>query len=233
MRMLVAVSLLMTSAVATAQDGSERRRARDFENDLVREIERGPYVKTNVGTTLYFNTHGQTRPTGASLFAGVVNVALGLGYDFIDRERFSTAVEFQLNQGLFNGPRTGELATQTYSQGDIHTISGQATIEASTYITRRLGIGVRGGGGVTLVPLLVDANIYVNEMQRDIGRQTARGPGVATLHADGALVTLVAGPTFEYYTKLAHFSIGADVDLVYTLGFDLGVNPSGYLKYTF
>ena len=41
------------------------------------------------------------------------------------------------------------------------------------------------------------------------------------------------GPTFEYYTKLSHFSVGVDVDVFYGIGWDLGLNGSGALKYTF
>jgi hypothetical protein len=41
------------------------------------------------------------------------------------------------------------------------------------------------------------------------------------------------GPTFEYYTKLSHFSAGIDVDVFYAIGFDLGLNATGNLKYTF
>ena len=37
----------------------------------------------------------------------------------------------------------------------------------------------------------------------------------------------------EYYTKLSHFSVGADIDVLYMLGLDLALNPTGYLKYTF
>jgi hypothetical protein len=42
-----------------------------------------------------------------------------------------------------------------------------------------------------------------------------------------------AGPTLEYYTKLSHFSVGIDADIVYAYDFDLGAHFSGYLKYTF
>ena len=44
---------------------------------------------------------------------------------------------------------------------------------------------------------------------------------------------MFAGPTFEYYTKLSHFSVGVDVDVVYGIGWDLGLNATGALKYTF
>lgn len=224
----VALSLLSTTALAQDDDGRQR---------IIREVERGPYVKANIGATFLSGLlHDQTRGpqgTGPALFSGVVGTSLGVGADFIDRERFSAAFEVQLTQGLYNGPRVGEIENQTWSQGDIHTIAGTATVEASTYLSRRFGIGVRGGGGVTYFPLLVDQTAYFDQLVRDIGRNTARGAGEAELHNRSTLFHIVAGPTFEYYTKLAHFSIGADVDVVYLLGFDLGLNASGYLKYTF
>ena len=43
----------------------------------------------------------------------------------------------------------------------------------------------------------------------------------------------LGGPTLEYYTKLSHFSLGADIDALYVIGLDLGVSGVGYLKYTF
>jgi hypothetical protein len=32
---------------------------------------------------------------------------------------------------------------------------------------------------------------------------------------------------------MSHFSVGADVDAIYAIGFDLGVSITGALKYTF
>ena len=44
---------------------------------------------------------------------------------------------------------------------------------------------------------------------------------------------VLGGPAFEYYSKLAHFSVGLDADIFYAIGFDLGANAIGYMKYTF
>ena len=44
---------------------------------------------------------------------------------------------------------------------------------------------------------------------------------------------VMGGPTFEYYTKLSHFSVGIDADVFYAIGFDLGASVTGTLKYTF
>jgi hypothetical protein len=43
----------------------------------------------------------------------------------------------------------------------------------------------------------------------------------------------MGGPCLEYYTKLNHFSVGLDADFVYAIDFDLGLNVTAALKYTF
>ena len=40
------------------------------------------------------------------------------------------------------------------------------------------------------------------------------------------------GIEFEYYSKLSHFSVGLNADALYTIGFDLGLNATAFLKYT-
>jgi hypothetical protein len=42
----------------------------------------------------------------------------------------------------------------------MHTFAGVGTVEVSTYLTRRLGIGLRGGGGVLVIPLLMHPTEY-------------------------------------------------------------------------
>lgn len=229
MRLSKAVASLLLWALAGtagAQDG-DRRRARDFESEIVREVERGIYLKSNIGSALFFNTHGQTRFDGSGLFSGVVALGIGVGSDIIDRERFSAAVEGQFSQALFNGPRTEELGQfSDLAQGDVHVMSGLVSFEASTYLTRRFGIGGRAGGGATIIPLLVDELEYNETILPLIG-------GVPQALHQGAKPTLLIGPTIEYYTKLSHFSLGADIDMLVILGLDIGLYPSGYLKYTF
>ena len=43
----------------------------------------------------------------------------------------------------------------------------------------------------------------------------------------------MGGPCLEYYTKLNHFSIGLNGDITYAIDFDLGLNVTAALKYTF
>jgi hypothetical protein len=57
---------------------------------------------------------------------------------------------------------------------------------------------------------------------------------VAASAHNGVQPTIRAGGTLEYYTKLSHFSVGADVDFIMVIGsIGAGFSPTGYLKYTF
>jgi hypothetical protein len=225
---------LATSVPAFAQDeegegegdDGARRSARDFEGEVVREVVRGFYMKANIGSTVYFNTHNvRVQGSTAPLLSGVMSLELGIGSEFIDQERFSAAWEVQFGQGLFNGPRIDQITlVAPLLQGDIHTFSATGAVEMSTYVSRRLGLGLRAGGGVMVIPLLMGEEGY---------QEIVAGWGaVARLH-EGPMPMVLFGPTLEYYTKLSHFSVGIDVDATYVIGFDLGVSPFGYLKYTF
>ena len=149
MSMIVAALVLAPDAHAQAKEKDE----------IVREIERGLYLKSNLGSTLFMNTHGIVRSTGGPLLSGVMTVQIGIGQEFVDKERFSLAWEADLYQGLFNGPILQELyveAARPLVQGDVHILGGVAGIEASVYPTRRLGLGLLAGGGVYVMPLLME-----------------------------------------------------------------------------
>jgi hypothetical protein len=203
----------------TSADGKQRT----LENTIVREVERGMYLKANLGSNSYIGTYsGLIRP--------VIAVNLGIGSDFVDNENMSLAWEFQFAQALHNGPKLDELPGLTGGplvQGDIHTLSGIVTLEASFYPSSRLGIGLRAGGGMMFVPVLVEASAYETEIVAG-----AWGGTAPALH-DGPMPMVAGGPTLEYYTKLSHFSVGVDVDVYYVIGFDIALAPTGYLKYTF
>lgn len=190
----------------------------------VREIVRGFYGKSDVGGAFYVGN-----------FSAAVNggtyVALGVGQDFVDNERMSMAWEVQLWQGLHNG---ADFVTQASAgcgvgapctEGDLRTYSLVASYEYSAYVTRRVGIGGRAGVGVLYSPLLMNRAAYETDVLPAFGGE----PG---LH-DSPKPLVMVGPTFEYYTKLSHFSVGVDVDAFYGIGWDVGVNAAGYLKYTF
>ncbi|MFH1466776.1 MAG: adventurous gliding motility protein CglE [Pseudomonadota bacterium] len=195
----------------------------DFEGMQVKEITRGFYAKTNIGGWLYLlDFRGYVRP-GTSM-------ALALGQDFVDNERNSMAWEVSFFQGIHNGTHyeiQADDPAAPHVQGDLRTYSGIASIEWSGYPARRLGIGARLGGGVLFSPLLISEQAWQEVVL------TLPGYNTAPEYHHGPKPLVMVGPTFEYYTKMSHFSIGADVDAIYAIGFDLGVSISGAIKYTF
>lgn len=228
MRTLITLCLTLLAGTAAAQDSSASARgARQVGDDVVREIERGHYIKGGAGLTQFVGSY-------SSILYPVIGVNLAVGQDFIDKERMSMAWELIFNQSLQNGPQ-GDALNQFPGtvHGDVHTFAAIGVIEASTYPTRRIGLGVRAGAGVMAIPVLMydDPTGGVPGYTRDVvnsawGQQPSRAHG-------GALPMFVAGPTFEYYTKLSHFSVGVDLDVQYVVNLDLGVAPNAYLKYTF
>lgn len=228
MRTLITLCLTLLASTAWAQDSAaSQRTARQVGEDIVREVERGNYIKGGAGITQFVGSY-------ANILYPVMAVNLAVGQDFVDKERMSVAWELIFNQTLQNGPREDQLHQYPSTvQGDIHTFAFIGVIEASTYPTRRLGLGVRGGAGVMAIPVLMfdDPNGSAPGYTRDvINGSWNRQPAAA--HA-GALPMFVAGPTFEYYTKLSHFSVGVDLDVQYVVNLDLGIAPNAYLKYTF
>ncbi|MDP6934844.1 MAG: adventurous gliding motility protein CglE [Myxococcota bacterium] len=234
---LAAPALAPNTAMAQGYDDldspDEARKKKQTETrskkeEVVREIVKGAYAKSNVGGAMYLG-----------IFNGYVNpgtsLALAMGRDFIDRERSSAAWELSLFQGVHNGMHYESQAQQgciqaggaaPCVQGDLRTYTVLATVEWSTYPNRRVGLGLRAGGGVLYSPRLMNDDYYFDEVLDTWG---IADPGFHnTPHP-----IVAGGPTFEYYTKLSHFSIGADVDVYYVIGFDLALAPSGYLKYTF
>jgi hypothetical protein len=233
------VATVVAPSTASAQDedyddldspsaAKKPKKQREMRRPEVREIVRGFYMKSNVGGFLYLLD-----------FAGVVfpgtNVGLSMGQDIVDQERFSAAYEVGLNQGIHNGCSyeeqvegcAGAAGPGPFIQGDLRTYTIQALFEGSFYPNRRIGIGFRAGGGILFSPLLMDEAYYQQEVVAD----TWGGQDGGYHSSPHPLV--MGGPTVEYYTKLSHFSVGLDVDAFYAIGFDLGTNITGYLKYTF
>ena len=228
-------TLCLASTPANAQDldfdSTEEKKKRskkvkkvEFERD-VREIERGQYSKANVGATIYVLDH-------RSPFTAPVNsVALTFGDDFVDRESMSMAWEVTFLQTVHNGlsyteqPRT--LAQPFYFQGDTRGFALMGAYEFSKYPTRRLGVGMKVTAGVMGMPVLMDKAYFQTEV-------VPRTWGLsATPNHQKVYIPVGGGPTIEYYTKLAHFSVGVDMDVLYIVGWDLGIQPMGYMKYTF
>jgi hypothetical protein len=233
LRCLIPAILVVASAPALADEQGDdlgggptdtqvtRKRVKD---EQVREIVKGFYAKTNIGASVYVGKFRSpyTKP-GTSL-------ALAIGQDFVDTQKMSLGWELSVFQGIHNGMHFEEQKgdpNAPYIEGDFRTYLLGGTLEWSTYLTRRFGVGLRGGGGVLYSPLLMPQEYY---------ESTVLGPW--NISADPGYhgqphPVLMGGPTIEYYTKMSHFSVGADVDVQYGIGFDVAISATGALKYTF
>ena len=198
----------------------------------VREVVKGFYGKSNVGAAMYLLDFRGFVSTGTA-------VSLALGNDFVNNQGFSMAWEVAFTQGIHNGmgyEEQGDIGCKIIGagpapcvQGDLRTYTFSALLEASIYPSRRIGVGLRAGGGVLVSPLLMDELAYSKDVLPSWGLSEDADPG----YHNQPHPTVSFGPTFEYYSKLSHFSVGVDVDAFYAIGLDLGLNGTGYLKYTF
>lgn len=220
-----------THSTSSSDEGDEAPPARA---EVVREIVRGFYMKSDVGVTNYLGTYGFKPGLGTSILRAGTTLSLSAGQDFVDNEKNSMAWEVAFNQGVFNGLdwrtnsqaiRQGLLPQSAQIEGDSRTFSLLGNFEYSIYPNRRFGVGLRAGGGVMFVPLLMNKLVA----QRDVYPEFNSSLPVHQLPHP----MFFGGPTLEYYTKLSHFSVGADVDVSYAVGFDLGVTSTGYFKYTY
>lgn len=228
--------LVSTPAMAQGLDGLddpvEEDARKPKKDEVVKEVNKGLYAKSSFGAAGYLLDLNGFLKAGSA-------IGLSVGKDFVDQEEMSMAWEVALIQGVHNGCKyeyqadlicagnKGGTAPSPYIQGDTRTYSFLANYEFSKYPTRRVGLGFRAGGGVLFAPLLMDEDAYL----RDVVAGTWGGvdPG----YHSGAKPVGFGGLTFEYYSKLSHFSVGVDADVFYAVGFDLGFNATGYFKYTF
>jgi hypothetical protein len=235
---LIAAPWLLSSAPAFAQDDEEeaespsRVKVRSSKEGIVREINRGFYVRASAGSTIYLMNRAKILRPGTTL-------DLVVGGDFIDKEKASAAFEFTFGQAIHNGQAFDQQGDLGYGpsqliQGDIHTFSLLVGVEGSAYPVRRLGIGGHIGGGVMFVPLLMNRQYYDEEVVGlSQGDGAWGGPQNAPTVHNGVKPVIYVGPTIEYYTKLSHLSFGLDADVVFPIGLDLGLKITGFLKYSF
>lgn len=230
---LLAFAPALAPSVARAQDEeSEDDRPSRSSDKPVREIVKGFYARANVGGAFFLGK-----------LSGFVNPgtfsSLSVGQDFVDTESMSLAWEVGFSQGVHNGcyfeaqaqlactGNKGGTVLSPFIQGDVRSYILGAGLEASFYPARRFGVGITAGGGVLFSPLLmIEEFYYTDVVQKSWGGQDGG------FH-EGPHPIVRAGPTFEYYTKLSHFSVGVDANVFYALGFDLGADVTGYMKYTF
>ena len=239
MTMLAKTGLLALLALTAATDAdaqtyeeyeAEEQGVKPKKKHAMREIVKGTYAKTNVGASFYLGRYAPWVKPGTS-------IALAVGQDFFDTEAISMAWEVSFFQGINNGAdyevqaAAGCFTNGSCIQGDLRTYTFVGLYEASFYPTRRIGIGLRLGGGILMSPLLMDDKYYAEEV---VGEGTGGAwQGIRPAVHDEAHPVVLGGPTFEYYTKLSHFSLGMDVDIFYAVGFDLGASATGTVKYTF
>jgi len=225
---LASVAFLAPSAMAQdiedLDEGGRGGRKKDrrevmarLEDEVIREIVRGFYIKAGAGGGAYFGRYG-------GILSSVVTTPLTFGQDFLDAERSSMAWELSLTQAVYNG---ASYESQNMIQGDTRFFNVTAAIEYSGYPARRLGLGVRAGGGIMFAPLLMERTEYETTVVQDTWGGV-ESPAHTRPHP-----TFFAGPTLEYYTKLSHFSIGLDIDVAYQIDFDINLSGVGWFKYTF
>jgi len=241
---LLSSPLIVPSAYAQDEDedfgedtssGSSKKKSRAAEaaaaddTAKVKEISRGFYGKAAGGVSMYLLNFGGIVDPGTA-------VSLAFGQDFVDTEKQSMAWEVALVQGVNNGASWDEQASligcvgtasgpAPCTEGDLRTYTLKANYEISFYPVRRVGIGLRAGAGVLYSPLLIEPTAYATDVLPEFGYD----PGMH--NAPKPIV--FGGAAFEYYTKLSHFSVGVDADVVYGIGWDLGLDATGSLKYTF
>ena len=137
------------------------------------------------------------------------------------------AFEFDFIQGVHNGTNyQNQTGVGPYVEGDLRTYTLVGLLEWSYYPSRRVGLGLRAGGGMMTSPPLMEESAYRQDV---LGEWDIPDPGYhGVWHIVG-----VGGPCLEYYTKLNHFSVGLNADITYAIDFDLGMNITAALKYTF
>jgi hypothetical protein len=215
---LLASSVVFAQAApapaATPTSGSDRAAP------TIREIEKGTYAQANIGSAFYLDKFAGAVSPGTSL-------GLSIGHDFVDQETTSMAFEFDFFQGIHNGANyQDQTGVGPYVEGDLRTYTLVGLLEWSYYPSRRVGIGLRAGGGMMTSPLLMEESAYRDEV---LGTWGVPDPGY---HGVWHIVGM-GGPCLEYYTKLNHFSVGLDADFTYAIDFDVGMNVTAALKYTF
>ena len=204
---LIAAACLLVTMPASAQAQDEGVSA-----STTREVVHGFYVKTGVGFVKWIQGWGEYSNAGQ-------RANFSLGYDIIDQLGFTLTVEgsflLSMNDGV---PIQGSPV-----QGDFHSLGGIASVRAGINFggrtIRRATFFIRAGGGVYYSPSL-----------REQGDALA-----GLIHGQpGGLVN--GGLGIEYFTKLAHFSVGAEFDYSLVVGLPVmggGIGGTFFFKYTF
>jgi len=214
------------------EDEDEDRRERRPKKKRVRkarEVVKGAYAKINMGALIWLP------PISTYTASTGTNVDFSFGYDVLDRLNFTIAVEGSFYQAISNGTGSSlAFGIASPIQGDFRVFGGVANVRLGPNFggrrIKRLSVMFQVGGGVGFSPLLVQET----SANYNAGLQAWGG----SWHGK-ALGIITPGLSFEYYTRLAHFSIGVDVDAHLFVGgpaamaIGPAIVPTVFVKYTF
>ena len=213
------------------RDRRESPRARQQKQKrkrIVREVVKGFYAKLNFGPLIWLPQ--------ISTFAGSTGTAfdVSLGGDVIDQLDFTLSVEGSFFQVVANaGPNAGVgVLPGSPIQGDFRVIGGIVGVRAGPNLggqrVKRISIAGHAAGGVGYSPVLIDTD------SNTVAGNIAAGYGY--IMQGRALGLVQAGLGVEYFTRLAHFSLGLDIDYDLILGGPvtaMGIGIDIFVKYTF
>ncbi len=196
---------------------------------IVREVVKGAYAKVNLGPIFWLPPiSGFTSSTGTEM-------DFSFGYDIVDRLSFTLSVEASFFQAITNGDGVSvDLLFGSPIQGDFRVFGGTVALRAGPNFgakrVKRVALAFQIGGGGGYSPDLIE----LNSNPSALNRVAASGYGGVMQGRFLGIVT--PGIGIEYYTKLAHFSIGLDVDADLILGGPIpaiGLGTNFFVKYTF
>jgi len=195
---------------------------------VVREVVKGAYAKMNIGPLIWFPPISSVTSTSGT------QLDFSFGYDVLDRLNFTLTIEASFFQLITNGDGVSiDLGIASPIQGDFRVFGGIAGIRAGPNFggkrVKRFALAVHAAGGVGYSPALVDL-----ESQNVLTRIAAGG--FPYIMQGRPLGIVQAGLGLEYFTRLAHFSLGLDLDYDLILGGPwpaMGLGIDVFLKYTF
>ena len=211
------VSVPAMAAEDLEEDGSSRKRSsRGKKAVQAKEVHHGMYIKATFGSL------GWLGPLGAESSFGT-SASFEFGYDVVDILPFTLSISGTYYQGINNGISVDD-GGSGITQGDFRSIGGlvgaRMGFNPGKRKVRRWTIAVDVKGGIYVSPALREKGQY------DSGALQA---------SPGALI--LPGIGLEHFSRLSHFSLGADVHVPLVVGTPAGFVPGldivGFFKYTF
>ena len=214
-------------------DAEERRRRtakKKKRKKVVREVVKGAYAKINMGPAFWLP------PIDAWASTSGTEIDFSFGYDVLDKLNFTLTIEGSFFNVITNatGPILfGNTVQPSPVQGDFNMFGGTAAVRFGPNFlgkrAKRLHLAIQVGGGVGYSPLLVDTDTSP--------LFAANSQSYPQLLQGGPVGLITPAIGLEYYTRLAHFSVGVDVDFNVIVGrastVAMSVGPTFFVKYTF